>query len=73
MYLNRTQDLAIDDLLANGIATQVTAGLSGQFGAFTPADMAVELGFKSFTAWLHLPQPTGSSERSSVDRSYGKC
>ena len=50
MYLNRTQDLAIDDLLANGIATQVTAGLSGQFGAFNnSADMAVELGFKSFT------------------------
>ena len=33
-----------------GIATQVTAGLPGQFGAFNnDADMAVNLGFKSFT------------------------
>tara|TARA_R100001440_G_scaffold1351_2_gene4525 strand:- start:19130 stop:20572 length:1443 start_codon:yes stop_codon:yes gene_type:complete len=68
MYLNRTQDLAIDDLLANGIATQVTAGLAGQFGAFNnSADMAVELGFKSFTRggytfhkhdWRLLNDPT---------------
>ena len=68
MYLNRTQDLAIDDLLANGIATQVTAGLAGQFGAFNnSADMAVELGFKSFTRggytfhkhdWKLLNDPT---------------
>ena len=50
MYLNRKQDLAIDDMLASGIATSVTAGLSGQFGAFNnDADMAVKLGFKSFT------------------------
>jgi hypothetical protein len=50
MYLNRTQDLAIDDLLASGVATQVTAGLPGQFGAFNnDANMAVKLGFKSFT------------------------
>ena len=68
MYLNRTQDLAIDDLLANGIATQVTAGLAGQFGAFdNNADMAVQLGFKSFTRggytfhkhdWKLLNDPT---------------
>jgi len=50
MYLNRKQDLAIDDMLAAGIATQVTAGLAGQFGAFNnDADLAVKLGFKSFT------------------------
>jgi hypothetical protein len=50
MYLNRKQDLAIDDMLASGIATSVTAGLPGQFGAFqNSADMAVQLGFKSFT------------------------
>ena len=50
MYLNRRQDLAIDDLLATGIATATTAGLTGQFGAFNnSADMAVNLGFKSFT------------------------
>ena len=68
MYLNRTFDLAIDDLLANGIATQVTAGLPGQFGAFNNnADMAVKLGFKSFTrggytfhkhSWKLLNDPT---------------
>jgi len=50
MYLNRKQSLAIDDMLAAGIGTQVTAGLPGQFGAFNnDADMAVRLGFKSFT------------------------
>ncbi len=50
MYLNRAASLDIDDMLASGIATQVTAGLPGQFGAFNnDADMAVKLGFKSFT------------------------
>ena len=50
MYLNRSASLDIDDMLAQGIATQVTAGLPGQFGAFNnDADMAVKLGFKSFT------------------------
>jgi hypothetical protein len=68
MYLNRKQDLAIDDMLASGIATQVTAGLAGQFGAFNnSADMAIKLGFKSFTRggytfhkhdWKLLNDPT---------------
>ena len=68
MYLNRKQDLAIDDMLASGIATQVTAGLAGQFGAFNnDADLAVKLGFKSFTRggytfhkhdWKLLNDPT---------------
>jgi hypothetical protein len=68
MYLNRKQDLAIDDMLATGIATGVTAGLAGQFGAFNnDADMAVKLGFKSFTRggytfhkhdWKLLNDPT---------------
>ena len=50
MNLNRSASLDIDDMLAAGIATQVTAGLPGQFGAFNnDADMAVQLGFKSFT------------------------
>ena len=50
MYVNRTQSLAIDDMLASGIATNVTAGLAGQVGAFNnDSDMAVQLGFKSFT------------------------
>jgi len=68
MYVNRKQDLAIDDMLASGIATSVTAGLAGQFGAFNnDADMAVKLGFKSFTRggytfhkhdWKLLNDPT---------------
>ncbi len=68
MYVNRKQDLAIDDMLASGIATGVTAGLAGQFGAFNnDANMAVNLGFKSFTRggytfhkhdWKLLNDPT---------------
>jgi len=68
MYLNRKTALDIDDMLANGIATQVTAGLPGQFGAFNnDADLAVQLGFKSFTRggytfhkhdWKLLNDPT---------------
>ena len=50
MYLNRATSLAVDDVLASGIATQNTAGLAGQFGAFNNSpEMAVALGFKSFT------------------------
>ena len=68
MYLNRKQDLAIDDMLASGVSSAVTAGLAGQFGAFNnDADMAVKLGFKSFTRggytfhkhdWKLLNDPT---------------
>ena len=68
MYVNRKQDLAIDDMLAAGIATGVSAGLPGQFGAFQNSpDMAVQLGFKSFTRggytfhkhdWRLLNDPT---------------
>ena len=68
MYLNRKQSLAIDDMLAAGIATGVTGGLPAQFGAFqNDADMAVKLGFKSFTRggysfhkhdWKLLNDPT---------------
>ena len=68
MYVNRKQDLAIDDMLAAGISTGVTAGLPGQFGAFQNSpDMAVQLGFKSFTRggytfhkhdWRLLNDPT---------------
>jgi hypothetical protein len=50
LYLGRRASLDIDDMLASGIATQNTAGLAGQFGAFNNSpDMAVALGFKSFT------------------------
>lgn len=68
MYIDRRTSLDIDDMLANGIATQSTAGLAGQFGAFNnDADMAVKLGFKSFTRggytfhkhdWKLLNDPT---------------
>ncbi len=68
MYVNRKQDLAIDDMLAAGLATSVTAGLPGQFGSFqNNSDMAVQLGFKSFTRggytfhkhdWRLLNDPT---------------
>ena len=68
MYVNRKQDLAIDDMLAHGVSTGTTAGLAGQFGAFNnDADMAVKLGFKSFTRggytfhkhdWKLLNDPT---------------
>ncbi len=50
MYVDTKTSLAIDDMLALGLATQNTAGLAGQFGAFQNSpDMAVQLGFKSFT------------------------
>ena len=68
MYVDRKTSLAIDDMLAAGIATQTTAGLPGQFGAFqNSADMAVQLGFKSFTrggytfhkhGWKLMSDPT---------------
>ena len=52
MYLNRKQSLGIDDMLALGHAAgnTISGGLPSQFGAFNnDADMAVRLGFKSFT------------------------
>jgi hypothetical protein len=71
MYVNRAQSLKIDDMLAAGplgTAGNFTAGLPAQFGAFNnSADMAVQLGFKSFTRggytfhkhdWKLLNDPT---------------
>lgn len=50
MFLGRDQSLAIDDLLATGLATGLNNGLPAQFGTFNnSADMAVKLGFKSWT------------------------
>ena len=52
MYVNRQTALDIDDMISNGPANggNVTAGLAGTFGAFQNSpDMAVQLGFKSFT------------------------
>jgi hypothetical protein len=46
MYVNRSIDLAIDDMLAG---TAGDGGLANAYGAFNNSkDMAVELGFKSF-------------------------
>tara|TARA_R110002020_G_scaffold403304_5_gene613415 strand:- start:3199 stop:4554 length:1356 start_codon:yes stop_codon:yes gene_type:complete len=68
MYVNTQTSLNMDDMVASGIATSVTAGLPGQFGAFNNSpDMAVQLGFKSFTRggytfhkhdWKLLNDPT---------------
>ena len=68
MYVNTQTSLNMDDMVASGIATATTAGLAGQFGAFNnSADMAVKLGFKSFTRggytfhkhdWKLLNDPT---------------
>jgi hypothetical protein len=70
MYLDRQTSLNIDDILATGPVGQsnITGGLASQFGAFNnDADMAVKLGFKSFTRggytfhkhdWKILNDPT---------------
>lgn len=68
MYLNRATSIKFDDMLALGVGTTVTGGLASQFGAFNNSeDMAVKLGFKSFTRggytmhkhdWKLLNDPT---------------
>lgn len=68
MYVDRTQDFAIDDLIAAGLGSSLTSGVATQFGAFNnSADMAIALGFKSMSrggytfhkhAWKLLNDPT---------------
>ena len=69
LYVNRSQALAIDDMIAQGYAgTGITSGVTTQFGAFNNSkDMAVELGFQSFGRggytfhkhdWKLLNEPT---------------
>lgn len=68
MYVDRVQDFAIDDLIAAGLGSSLTSGVATQFGAFNnSADMAVALGFKSFSrggytfhkhSWKLLNDPT---------------
>lgn len=51
MYVDRSTDLALDDMIAGGGASlsAATSGVAGQFGAFNnDKDMAVELGFRTF-------------------------
>jgi hypothetical protein len=69
MYVNRQQDLYLDDLIARGLASTaagVTIG-SQAFGAFDNGAAAVKLGFTSFKrgsytfhkqAWKLLNEPT---------------
>ena len=50
MYVDRATDLAIDDMVAQGVSAGTTAGIAGQFGAFNnDKDMAVALGFRTFS------------------------
>ena len=73
MYLNRAASLNIDDAIAAGIGSQITGGLASQFGAFNNSqEMAVNLGFKSFTRggytfhkhdWKLLNDPTLAGSR----------
>jgi hypothetical protein len=68
MYVDRTQDFAIDDLIAAGVGSSLTSGVATQFGAFNnSADMAIALGFKSMSrggytfhkhSWKLLNDPT---------------
>ncbi len=80
MYVDRTQDFAIDDLIAAGLGSSLTSGVATQFGAFNnSADMAIELGFKSMSrggytfhkhSWKLLNDPTMLGiENSSVELS----
>jgi hypothetical protein len=49
MYIDRTQDLLIDDLVAKGNSGSLTAGVAEQYGAFNNSkETAVNLGFRSF-------------------------
>jgi hypothetical protein len=69
MYVNRLQDLAFDDMIAQGTSTaaNITAGVTTQFGQFANADDMVKLGFSSFMrgsytfhkhSWKLLNDPT---------------
>ena len=80
MYVDRTQDFAIDDLIASGLGSSLTSGVATQFGAFNnSADMAIALGFKSMSrggytfhkhSWKLLNDPTMLGiENSSVELS----
>jgi hypothetical protein len=59
MYVNRLQDLAIDDMIANGTSTaaNITAGVTTQFGQFRQRRRYGEAWLLFIYAWLlHLPQ-----------------
>ena len=69
LYVNRTQDLYLDDLVATGLSTGFnSSGVAGQFGSFNnDPEMAIKLGFRSFSRggytfhkhdWKLLNDPT---------------
>ena len=68
VYVNRSQDLNFDDMIANGVGSSLTAGVMTQFGAFNNSpEMAAHLGFASFMrgsygfhkhSWKLLNEPT---------------
>ena len=68
VYVNRSQDLNFDDMIANGVGASLTAGVMTQFGSFNnSAEMAAHLGFASFMrgsygfhkhSWKLLNEPT---------------
>ena len=70
LYVDREQDLMLDDLVAQGLASasNFTTGVAAQFGAFNnSAETAVNLGFRSFSRggytfhkhdWKLLNDPT---------------
>ena len=69
MYVNRLQDLAIDDMIAAGTSTaaNITTSVTTQFGQFANAADMVKLGFSSFMrgsytfhkhSWKLLNDPT---------------
>ena len=69
IYCNTQTSLNIDDAIAQGVAgTGMTAGVTGQFGAFNnDRELAANLGFQSFTrggytfhkhSWKLLNEPT---------------
>jgi len=69
MYLDRANELAFDDAMANGLSSASSlTGVTAQFGAFNnDKDMAIELGFKSATrggytfhkhSWKLMNDPT---------------
>ncbi len=67
MYVNRAQDLRIDDILAQGVGASVTTGAAA-FGSFNNSpETAISLGFRSFNRggysfhkhdWKLLNDPT---------------
>ena len=82
LYVNRHQALKIDDMLASGnvAGNALSSGVTSQFGAFNNSrDMAIELGFKSFSRggytfhkndWKLLNDPTLLGASAAADAQF---